>query len=151
MSPKQVVRKLMAADRLLAEGKGIGYRPMGAWFNDDRLYQHCGEISPVQLESAHYAQHGGQWRSVDPRTTEGLRTFQGGSDRHDRNLVAGGGPGLPAHRVDQRSNRGLEGLVKQANASPRDSATRELVVPDTLPLRRAQRISIRFTTVQLHG
>lgn len=27
-----------------------------AWFNNDRLYQHCGDIPPAELESAHYAQ-----------------------------------------------------------------------------------------------
>lgn len=27
-----------------------------AWFNHDRLYRHCGDIPPAELESAHYAQ-----------------------------------------------------------------------------------------------
>lgn len=27
------------------------------WFNNQRIYQHCGDIPPAELESAHYAQH----------------------------------------------------------------------------------------------
>ena len=26
------------------------------WFNNQRIYQHCGDIPPAELESAHYAQ-----------------------------------------------------------------------------------------------
>jgi putative transposase len=29
------------------------------WFNHSRLYQYCGDIPPVELETAYYAQ---QWR-----------------------------------------------------------------------------------------
>jgi putative transposase len=30
------------------------------WFNHRRLYQHCGDIPPVQAEDLHYAQHQAQ-------------------------------------------------------------------------------------------
>jgi putative transposase len=26
------------------------------WFNHDRLYEHCGDVPPVELERAYYAQ-----------------------------------------------------------------------------------------------
>ena len=26
------------------------------WFNHDRLYEHCGDIPPIELEAAYYAQ-----------------------------------------------------------------------------------------------
>ena len=28
-----------------------------AWFNHHRLYEHCGDIPPVELETAYYSQH----------------------------------------------------------------------------------------------
>src|SRR5271166_1362562 len=28
-----------------------------AWFNHHRLYEHCGDIPPVEMETAYYAQH----------------------------------------------------------------------------------------------
>jgi len=27
------------------------------WFNHHRLYEHCGDIPPIELEAAYYAQH----------------------------------------------------------------------------------------------
>jgi putative transposase len=27
------------------------------WFNQHRIHEYCGDISPVDLETAHYAQH----------------------------------------------------------------------------------------------
>jgi len=28
-----------------------------AWFNHHRLYEHCGDIPPVEMETAYYSQH----------------------------------------------------------------------------------------------
>ena len=28
-----------------------------AWFNHHRLYEHCGDIPPIEMETAYYAQH----------------------------------------------------------------------------------------------
>jgi putative transposase len=30
------------------------------WFNHRRLYEYCGDVPPVDLETAYYAQHGAQ-------------------------------------------------------------------------------------------
>jgi putative transposase len=27
------------------------------WFNQHRLYQYCGDIPPIEMETAYYAQH----------------------------------------------------------------------------------------------
>jgi putative transposase len=28
-----------------------------AWYNHHRLYEHCGDIPPVEMETAYYSQH----------------------------------------------------------------------------------------------
>ncbi|KBR43183.1 hypothetical protein X422_03944, partial [Mycobacterium tuberculosis XTB13-217] len=55
------------------------------WFNHRRLYQYCGDVPPVELEAAYYAQ---RQRPAAGRglRSESLRTHRGGSQVGDEQM-----------------------------------------------------------------
>ncbi|MFI5782597.1 hypothetical protein [Nocardia sp. NPDC051570] len=44
----------------VSPGSSDRARTMAGWFNHRRLYQHCGDMPPAEVEAAYYAQNPAQ-------------------------------------------------------------------------------------------